>query len=166
MQIKEVFSPPEIIAVVKLADEIWNEYYPSIIGQDQVNYMLETFQTAKAIHAQIQEGYHYFILKENETLLGYMAVQKQDYSLFLSKLYIQKDDRKKGYAKEALLFLEDNVKKEGLHSISLTVNIHNSTAINAYERLGFIKTGSLVQDIGNGFKMDDFSFELPVKNRE
>jgi len=162
MKIKEVFSPPEIISVQKLADEIWNEYYPSIIGQEQVNYMLETFQTAKAILEQIQEGYHYFILKEEEMPVGYMAVQKQDYSLFLSKLYIQKGSRKKGYAREALLYLQQYAKQEGLHTITLTVNIHNHTAINTYERLGFLRTGSLVQDIGKGFKMDDFSFELAV----
>ena len=160
MQIKEVFSPPEIIAVSKLADEIWNEYYPPIIGQDQVDYMLENFQTARAILEQIQEGYHYFILKEGLTPIGYIALQRQDYSVFLSKLYILKEARKKGYAKEALLFLQEYAKKEGLHSISLTVNIHNRTAISVYERLGFIKTGSLVQDIANGVKMDDFSFEL------
>lgn len=166
MQIEEVFSPPDIIAVQKLAHEIWNEYYPPIIGQDQVTYMLDTFQTAKAILEQIQEGYHYFLLKKEVTCIGYMAVQKQDSSVFLSKFYIQKDDRKKGYAKEALHFLQDYAKKEALHSISLTVNIHNRTAISAYERLGFIKTGTLVQDIGNGFKMDDFSFELPLKKRD
>ena len=159
MQVKEVFSPPKIISVQRLADEIWNEYYPSIIGQDQVNYMLSTFQTAKAVLAQIQEGHQYFILTD-ETTLGYMAIKRESHCLFLSKLYIQKGSRQKGYAKDALEFLKDIAKKEGLHSIFLTVNKHNIMAITAYEKLGFNKTGSLVQDIGNGFKMDDFSFEL------
>lgn len=159
MQIQEVFSPPQIIAVQKLAGEIWNEYYPSIIGQDQVDYMLETFQTAKAVLQQMQEGYQYFLLTD-ETALGYMAIKRENACLFLSKFYIQKDSRQKGYSKEALEFLKDITKKEGLRSIILTVNKHNTTALTAYEKLGFNKTGSCVQDIGNGFKMDDFSFEL------
>jgi len=165
MQIKEVLSAPQITAVEKLAYEIWNEYYPPIIGHDQVDYMLETFQTAKAILKQIQQGCRYFILKENETLLGYMAVEKQDCCVFLSKLYVLKDARKKGYAKEALLFLKEYAKEEGLISISLTVNIHNYIAINTYQKLGFTKQGSIIQEIGNGFIMDDYKMEKPVSKQ-
>jgi RimJ/RimL family protein N-acetyltransferase len=159
MQIKEVFSPPEIISVQGLADEIWHEYYPAIITHEQITYMLDTFQTARAILQQIQEGYQYFLLKD-ETNLGYMAIKRHQDRIFLSKLYIQKASRQKGYAKEAIRFLKDLADKEGLRSIDLTVNIHNTTAITAYDRIGFHKTGNLVQDIGNGFIMDDFTFEL------
>ncbi|MBC8238244.1 MAG: GNAT family N-acetyltransferase, partial [Helicobacteraceae bacterium] len=84
MQIKEVFSPPEIIAVQKLADEIWNEYYPAIITQEQVDYMLETFQTAKAILGQIQEEYIYFLFIKDEQNIGYMSIKKMQSALFLS----------------------------------------------------------------------------------
>ncbi len=31
-----------------------------------------------------------------------------------------------------------------------------------YERMGFARTGSLVQDIGNGFVMDDFKLMKPL----
>jgi len=160
MQIKEVFSPPEVIAVQKLAYEIWNEYYPPIIGKEQVDYMLESFQTARAILQQIQEGYLYFLLVKNGINIGYMSVQKQDTSLFMSKLYILQDARKQGHAKQALLFLKEFARKEGLKNIFLTVNRNNEAAIRSYEGLSFKKTGSLIQDIGNGFTMDDFRYSL------
>ncbi len=165
MQIQEVFAPPHIITVQRLADEIWNEYYPSIIGTSQVKYMLENFQTAKSILQQIQEGYQYFILSD-ETVFGYMAIKKEGTSLFLSKIYIQKDYRRKGYAKKAIAFLKGITTKEGLQSITLTVNKNNIIAITAYKKVGFKKTGSLIKDIGNGFKMDDYSFELLCLNGE
>lgn len=164
IQIKEVFSPPQIIAVQKLADEIWNEYYPSIITQEQVDYMLETFQTAKAILQQIQEEYFYFLLIKDEKNIGYMSIKKQDNTLFISKLYIQKDARLQGHAKQALHFLKDYAKKAGLTTLFLTVNKHNETAIKSYESFSFKRTGSLIQDIGNGFIMDDFRYELHIEN--
>ena len=40
--------------------------------------------------------------------------------------------------------------------------INNIGAISAYEKLGFRKVGSLVQDIGSGFVMDDFAMEKGV----
>jgi len=162
VQIKEVFSPPEIITVQRLAHEIWNEYYPHIIGQDQVDYMLESFQSAKAILNKINAGHLYFLLKKDEKEIGYFAIQKQGSALFLSKFYIHKNARKQGYAKESLTFLKDYANEEGLNRILLTVNINNETAIKAYESLGFTKTGELIQDIGNGFKMDDYTYELQL----
>lgn len=160
MQIEEVFTPQQIIKVQELADEIWREYYPAIISQDQIGYMLSTFQTAKAILKQINEGYTYFLLLEKDKEIGYMAIENRQKSLFISKLYINKASRKKGYARKAVSFLQDQAKAHKLSSLSLTVNIHNKTAIQAYEHLGFKNKGSLIQDIGEGFIMDDFVFEL------
>jgi len=160
MQIIEVFSPPQIISVQELAYEIWNEYYPPIIGQEQVDYMLTSFQSSKSILQKINEGYLYFLLKQDAKEIGYLAIQKQGSALFISKFYIHKDARRQGYARQALSFLKDYAKEEGLNRILLTVNINNQTAIRTYEDLGFIKTGELLQDIGEGFKMDDYTYEL------
>jgi len=160
MQITEVYSPPQIITVSQLADEIWKEYYPSIIGHKQVEYMLESFQNPKAILAQINEGYRYFLLSYEEVFIGYMAVRQKGKSLFVSKFYIKKNSRQKGYARHALIFLKKLAKKEGLFSLSLTVNIHNTAAIKAYTALGFINTGTLIQEIGEGYIMDDYTFEF------
>ena len=162
MQIKEVFSPPQIIAVQKLAHEIWNEYYPAIISQEQVDYMLETFQTSKAILQQIQEGYFYFLLIKDEINIGYMSIKKMQNTLFISKLYIHKDAREQGYAKEAVHFLKNYAVKRSLKSLYLSVNKNNQVAIKTYESLFFKRIGSLIDDIGHGFIMDDFRYELQL----
>jgi diamine N-acetyltransferase len=41
----------------------------------------------------------------------------------------------------------------------LTVNKNNTGAISVYEKIGFRNVGSLVQDIGSGFVMDDYAME-------
>ena len=39
-----------------LAGEIWREYYTSIIGAEQVEYMLAKFQSPERIYADIKES--------------------------------------------------------------------------------------------------------------
>ena len=67
-----VTSPQDIDALAELASEIWNEYFPPIIGQAQVDYMLGKFQSALAIARQIREdGYaYYLVVDEDECAAG------------------------------------------------------------------------------------------------
>ena len=159
MKIEEVSASSQIITVQKLANEIWNEYYPAIIGQDQVDYMLKTFQSTQAIQDQLNKGYRYFLLHKNEDAIGYFSIQRREDSLFLSKLYIRQSQRRKSYATQTVAFICALAHSQGVNSITLTVNKYNDTAIKSYEKMGFIRTGSLVQDISNGFVMDDFCYE-------
>ena len=55
-----------------------------------------------------------------------------------------------------MFFVEEKAKTYQLKNIRLTVNINNTIAIKAYEKLGFKNVGPIVADIGNGFIMDDF----------
>jgi RimJ/RimL family protein N-acetyltransferase len=42
------------------------------------------------------------------------------------------------------------------------VNKNNVNSIKVYEKLGFKKTGPVIQDIGNGFVMDDYKMEKDI----
>ncbi len=55
----QVINAKEIATVATLADEMWNAHYVPIIGQSQVNYMLETFQSEETINKQISENFTY-----------------------------------------------------------------------------------------------------------
>ena len=43
----------EIKELAQLAGEIWHEYWPCILTEAQINYMVEKFQSEKAIIEQI-----------------------------------------------------------------------------------------------------------------
>ncbi len=159
MTIQNVTTAEQIATIEKLADAIWREHYTPIIGQEQVEYMLGTFQSREAIAKQIGEGVAYYLFTEAQRPLGYMSVKPDHEALFLSKLYVSAAERNRGYAKEALLFLMELAKQQGFAKIALTVNKNNTVAIAAYERLGFRNLGSTVQPIGNGFVMDDYKME-------
>ena len=159
----EVGTNDQIAIVESLAREIWTEHYPPIIGKEQVCYMLDRFQSKGAISAQIKdEGFRYFLIEEEGRYIGYLGVQLKGEELFLSKIYVRSSERKKGFGKRAVHFLEDLARRHHLKKISLTVNKNNTTAVKAYEKMGFKNLGPVVQDIGNGFVMDDFRMEKQI----
>lgn len=163
MNIVQVIGPGMVDSLAVLAKEIWWEHYTPIIGLAQVEYMLSAYQSSAAITRQINEdGYLYYLLQESDgENVGYfgVVVKERERELFLSKLYVKKNCRGRGYARQALLFIEDLTRNAGAALISLTVNKNNTASIDAYYHMGFKNKGSVVMDIGNGFVMDDLRLE-------
>lgn len=147
--------------VSSLAQEIWQEYYPKIISQEQIDYMLKKFQTKEAILQQIEkEAYQYYLLNDDHgNAIGYLAIRVQKEGLFLSKLYIHIRKRGQGLARKVMGFVEKLAKEKGLNRVFLTVNKNNTASISVYQKLGFVISSSVISDIGNGFVMDDFEME-------
>lgn len=145
-----------------LASEIWHQHYDSIIGRDQVNYMLETFQSSAAILRDINEkGYDYFLVKNNSGYLGYYAVclERDTSSLFLSKIYVSNQARGRGLAR---IMLDHMIKRNKPDSIWLTVNKNNCRSIAVYEHFGFRTERTQKVDIGSGYFMDDLVMRLQL----
>lgn len=154
-----VMDPPGAAEVEALARIIWPEHYAPIIGEAQVDYMLERFQGAAAILDQIQQGTAYYLLQDSlQNSLGYLALQSLDGFLYLNKLYILKEERGKGYASRTMEFLKERAREKGISRIFLRVHKRNPS-VAIYQKLGFWITGPLVTEIGEGFVMDDYRME-------
>ena len=152
-------------AIAALAGEIWREHYTPIIGEAQVEYMLEKFQSAKQIYEDITENdYVYFTSEQIKSgeLSGYCAVRPKEDCLLLSKLYIRKECRGKGTARSFLDEAAALCRFYGFDKIRLTVNKYNGNSIAAYHKMGFETIDSVKNDIGGGFFMDDFVMELLI----
>ena len=74
--------------------------------------------------------------------------------MFLSKVYVLKEFRRRGIASAFLNQVAADA--QGLDSIYLTVNKQNTGPIEAYRKLGFVTIDAVVTDIGNGYVMDDY----------
>jgi len=161
----KVVNDDFILDVERLAKEIWQEHYIPIIGQRQVAYMLEKFQSKFAISQQIQDGYAYYLVKDRENQnIGYFNFVRNDDELFLNRFYLKSMVRGRGLGRHSLNFVENLSRKVGCSKISLTVNKNNSGSIKFYQTCGFKTTGPIVQDIGNGFVMDDYKMEKMVQS--
>lgn len=158
-----VYSTEDVEHLALLARDIWTEHYTPIIGAEQVEYMLGTLHSPSVIFAQIEnEGYRYFLLKSGNTSLGYIGFVCNENELFLSKIYVAASARGSGLGRKALEFVKKFAQRNGSKKIVLTVNKNNSNTISAYYKLGFIKTGEICVDIGEGYHMDDFQMELAL----
>ena len=126
-------SESQIISIETLGKEIWTLHYSPIIGINQVNYMLEKFQSKKAIQRQLEEGYIYYNISINKKDIGYFSVQPRSEKLFLSKVYLIEKQRGNGYFSQVLNFIEDLAINLKINTIELTVNKYNEQSISIYK---------------------------------
>lgn len=138
-----------------LAARIWRIHYPSIIGAEQVEYMLATMHTAEDIRAQMSKGQSFWFVMEDETKIGYVATSvPAEGELFIHKFYIDPALQGKGIGQK--VFGEILANNPQVRTIRLTVNRMNYKSINFYYKVGFVIEEVKDFDIGNGYYMNDF----------
>ena len=159
-----VKTPEQIRTLAALADEVWHEFFVCILTPQQIDYMVDRFQSEHALTDQIgNQHYEYYLLRKDGVNIGYTGIKPENGKLFLSKLYILKAYRGQGNASPAFEFLRNVCRERGLGAVWLTVNRHNEHSVAVYRKKGFETVRTQIADIGNGFVMDDFIMEMPVK---
>lgn len=161
VRIDRIETDGKLREVAELAETIWHEFFPVILSEEQIDYMVEKFQSYDAMKEQVaNQDYCYLSVSDNDGMCGYIAVKpEKDSRFFLSKLYLRSDRRGKGIASEMLSRVFSEAEKAGKTSVYLTVNKYNDHAVSVYRKKGFEIIDSVVTDIGNGFVMDDYIME-------
>ena len=152
--------------LASLASQIWNEYWPALIGQDQTNYMVEQFQSLPAIQRDMaQHAYEYwFVMDEDGQTCGYTGghVEPETNRFFISKIYLKSSCRGRHLAADVISFYVGLCRERGLAAMYLTVNKHNELGIRCYRGRGFAVIDAVETSIGGGFVMDDYIMEKEV----
>ena len=151
-----------VYSLSAIADDIWHEHFTPIIGEAQVDYMLDKFLSPDALTEQVNSGYQYYIFSFEYTFAGFAGIHKENGKLFLSKLYVHKDFRGTGIGTYMFKQFIELCKKNSLDTIWLTCNRHNSNTIEVYKHWGFEIVREEATDIGNGFVMDDYIMEYKI----
>lgn len=152
----------DISTVQQLAREIWEEHYFPIIGQQQIDYMLDLFYSTEKIQKELEDGVFWEILYLENEAIGYLVCEVEEENIQLSKLYLKSKVRGKGLGKFLIDRSIEIAKENNKNSIRLNVNKNNTQSIAFYERVGFLKVEEGVFDIGNGYFMDDFIYEMKI----
>lgn len=173
MRFEPVGTDEQIRDLAAMADEIWHEYWPGLIGKEQTDYMVEQFQSFGALIRDIRNGeYEYWFLVDDQSgedrIVGYTGgkMELSTKRFFISKIYLYASERGKGYASRVIHFYERLCEMRKLEAMYLTVNKDNDLAIRAYKAKGFETIESAETDIGDGFIMDDYIMEKTVAQRE
>jgi GNAT superfamily N-acetyltransferase len=155
---KEILNESDIQWLHPVIVDIWTEVFTPIIGKDQVDYMLQNYQGIDNIRQEIQQGILYFALMFQNECIGYTAYElKTDY-IYLSKIYIEKAYRGKGFMREIFDWY-DQLSHQYQRKQLLRVNQGNERAIKVYNKREFKLIAEDIVDIGAGFQMVDYLFE-------
>lgn len=138
-----------------MADEIWRDHYPEIIGMEQVEYMLGRFYSREGMLQQMRDGQQFYRVMLDGQPKGFLAIETHgEGNYFLNKLYIDTPEQGRGLGQaiwqNLLLLLSD------LREMRLQVNRQNYKAINFYFKVGFVIERVADFDIGDGYFMNDF----------
>ena len=142
--------------ISRLAHSIWHEHYIKIISAEQIEYMLEKYNSVPHMTTRAKDGALYFYLTDNNVPVGYVGIDYNKDHLYISKLYVLKESRGKGIAKKVIQHTVALAKNQDIALIRLHVNKYNDNSIKFYKKMGFEITESVIEDIGQGFVMDDY----------
>ncbi len=149
--------------ILPLAERIWQVTYGPIISQDQIKYMLPMMYSQERIFKEISEDYQWELVLENNIILGYLDYRlMEDNRVFLSKIYLDPDKQKKGFGYLMFQRVIEYAKSKKASAVYLTVNKNNERAISFYERNGLQCIESKTFDIGNGYVMDDYVYQINI----
>jgi diamine N-acetyltransferase len=143
----------DLKVIQSMAQVIWNQHYPEIIGQEQVDYMLDRMYDLASLRKQQENGHIFFKVAKSSENMGFISVVAQEKGWFLNKLYVMPNAQRLGIGK---LLLEYVIQKFDIQEFRLQVNRQNYKAINFYFKNGFEIERVADFDIGDGYQMNDF----------
>lgn len=156
--------PEEAEALAALASLIWHRHYPGIISLAQIDYMLASRYHPPLIRQSLARGDHWDVARDGETLLAFAhSFNLEGGAVKLDKLYVHPHWQRQGLGARLLARIEARALNQGRSHLLLRVNRQNTQAINAYRKYGFFIAREVVEDIGQGFVMDDYVMIKPLQ---
>ena len=146
----------DLVTIAALAERIWWQAYPPIIGAAQVHYMLGRGYALPALRDALQEGTRFALMRLGGCPLGFSAWRPLDGEGFIDKLYLLPALHGRGLGQWLIEATCRQIAVAGHDAAWLRVNRHNRAAIRAYRRAGFTIDASDCLSIGGGFVMDDY----------
>jgi len=151
----------DIEVIRAIAAATWPSTYLDIIGQEQIDYMLDKMYSKGELLGQLLEGHIFIIAEDNENqfgFAGYSIIDHEERIYKLHKLYVLPSAHGKGVGKILINEVFNQVKDAGGTALQLNVNKHNK-AKDFYLKGGFNIKESVKLDIGEGYFMDDYVME-------
>ena len=150
----------DIKVIRDITHEVWPSTYYPIVGEVQVNFMLDLFYSPASLEAQMTTGGNEFLIcLVDEKPVGFAAFSEVAPDVFkLHKLYILTTVQGRGVGKLLVDHICNDLKSRGGRELKLNVNRYNTPAIGFYRKMGFVETGIEDIEIGNGYFMNDYVF--------
>lgn len=156
-----IASQDQMKVIQDLAFRTWPSAYESILGKDQLGYMLDKFYSLESLEKQLADGHHFLLATdENKVPSGFasFSLTEKEGIFKLHKIYVLPEKQGFHIGHQLLETIFSLIKEQKAKALQLNVNRHNK-AIHFYEKMGFSKIGLEDISIGNGYFMNDFILE-------
>ncbi len=159
-----VKEPERIAELANFAEGIFREYFSTLHSADKVEYLVNYLLSTEALtNAIADDGYEYYFVDENDQHIGFIGIKPDDGYLFLSKLYLSKEARGRGYGRAEFEFVKQRARDLGFNRIRLTCARDNIASLDRYDHMGFKKIARVNSDVGGGFEMNDYVMEYALE---
>lgn len=163
IQFVPVRQPEHIAELANYANDIFREYFSAFQPLEKVDYLASyLLGTETLIRAIADEGYEYYFIDDAGVHVGFVGIQPREGYLFLSKLYLEKDQRGKGFGRRAFEFVKERARELGLNRIQLTCARDNEASLAVYDHMGLEIVDSVDNEVGNGIQMNDYILEYQL----
>ncbi len=154
----------DIELIRELNNMVWPHTYTSILGPEQVAYMMNLFYTPESLMRQMGElGHRFIICMKDEQPAGFASFSVIEPGIYkLQKLYVLPGMQGNGIGKYLLAHITTEIRKEHAHTLLLNVNIYNTNAKTFYQKVGFKHLKNEDIDIGGGYFMNDHVLRLEL----
>lgn len=153
----------DLPTIQSIAHRTWPDTFGSILSPQQIAYMLEMMYTPESLNNQQDKGHQFLLLNQDGIDIGYVGYQHNylPATTKIHKLYVLPAHHGHGHGKRMILHVRQLAEAAGQQRLRLDVNFQNK-AIGFYQHLGFVNIGRHDTDIGNGYLMEDYVFELEL----
>ncbi len=161
----DLLSKNEMQVVREIARITWPVAYQEILSKEQLSYMFDWMYNIETLENQIDAGQCFYILKENESPLGFVGIEmnvSEKKELKIHKIYVLPESQGKGVGKKLIEKSIEIAQQNKIENIILNVNRFNK-AVTFYQKLGFKITTEVNIEIGNGFLMEDYIMHYAIK---
>src|SRR5579863_1229970 len=157
-------SKDELWQIRDLALQIFPITYQEIVEPEQIDYMMDLFYTPENLRKQFESGQVFLIVYSEGNASGYASYTplNDDGEYKLNKIYVDTRLQGKGLGRILLSDVISRVRNAGGKSLQLNVNRFNK-AVGFYKSMGFVLKKEELLDIGRGYFMDDYVFEMSLK---
>ena len=158
-----VKEPERIAELANFAEGIFREYFSTLHSADKVEYLVNYLLSTESLTTAIaDEGYEYYFVDDGDEHVGFIGIKPDDGYLFLSKLYLTKEVRGKGYGRSEFEFVKQRARDLGFERIRLTCARDNIASLDKYDHMGFKKIARVNSNVGGGFEMNDYVMEYTL----
>ena len=127
--------------IQQVAKPVWWHTYMPLLTEDHVAYMFNERYAVEEIQGQILDGSQTYLLLTDEdgvvAFASYGPREENPEVYKLHKLYCLPSTQGKGYGKELINEVFDQVKDLGVKTLELNVHRQNKSR-NFYEKMGFV----------------------------